>query len=344
MSDVYRVYLYPETPFGRQEGANDYLQRLRAALSGPFDVINQPTTLGLFDLARKLPHTDIVYFNWIEDVADKRHGYVQLLLLVFILLYCRLTGKQVVWFVHNVLSHYPRNRAAKRLTTALMRRFADTVLAHAPGAEAVAGDRPVAIFDHPVPEPVPMPEVEPAFDLVLWGSVSPYKGVLEFVRLHAERPELRRLKVLIAGRFASQELYEAVTAAADANVTIRNRMIPEAEMPGLLAEARYVLFAYHSPSVLGSGALSKTLSYGKTVIGPDRGAFRALAQKGLIYTYRDLTELAALPGRLQQEERQVDPETLRAYALANSWAHFGEFLHEELQRPQERGSWGFVLR
>ncbi|RYZ21252.1 MAG: hypothetical protein EOO16_13715 [Chitinophagaceae bacterium] len=339
MSDNRRIFLYPQTPFGRTEGANDYIDRVRALLNRPFRVLNQPTRLGLLDLVRRLPQTDIVYLNWIEDLADKRFGYVQLAMLLPLLLVCRLSGKRIVWFVHNGVSHSRRHWRAKRFTVSVMKKLAHTVLAHADEAAHVSGPRPVAVFDHPTPRFTPPEPAETRWDLLLWGSVSPYKGVLEFVRLHAARPELQGLKVLVAGRFSSPELYEAVKAAAHPNVTIRNEVISEDELPRLVAQSRYVLFAYLSASVLGSAALSRTLAYGKTVIGPHCGAFRALAERGLLYSFRNEEELAGLLASLQAAPRTVDPEALRRYTEEHSWDHFAAFLEAHLQAgsPQARG-------
>ena len=344
MSDKRNIYLYPQTPFGRTEGANDYIERLREVLDRPFRVINRHTRLGMFDLLRHLPQTDILYLNWIEDLADKRFGYLQLALLLPVLLLCRLSGKQIVWFVHNGISHHPKHWRAKRFTAALMHRFADTVLAHAEDASLLAGGRKVAVCDHPMPcYSEPEPE-EVRWDLLLWGSVSPYKGVLEFVRLQAAPPGLRKLKVLVAGRFASTELFEAVRAAAGPNVTLRNEVIAEQELPRLMAQSRYVLFAYQQASVLASAALCRTLGYGKTVIGPDCGAFRELAARGLLFSYRNEKELGALMTQLAVAPRFVNGAALRRYAAENGWDRFAAFLQEKLDAPAVRAPWGFVLR
>ncbi|RYY85594.1 MAG: hypothetical protein EOO15_16605 [Chitinophagaceae bacterium] len=342
MSDKLRLYLYPYTNFGRYEGANSYIDRLKETLDIPFRVINERTDRGMVHLLRSLPRTDIVYFNWIEDLADKRYGYLQILLLAVILVYCRIAGKQVVWFVHNNTSHSRTHWAGKRFTAWMMRRFANTVLAHAEEARATA-QRHVAVFDHPVADFSPVPDLAPRWDLLLWGSVSPYKGVLEFVRLHAARPELRELRVLVAGRFSSAELFEAVRAAAHPNVSIRNEIIPDADLFQLVAQSRYVLFSYVSPSVLASAALSQTVAYGKTIIGPDRGAFRSLARQGLVHTFRDEDDLCALLMRLRSEP-PVDPDALRSYAERHTWAHFGAFLQEQLHACRTRPAWRFVLR
>lgn len=339
-----RLYLYPQTPFGQAEGDNDYMRHLRAALDGPFEIVNRPTRSGLLNLLRHLPHTDIVYFNWIEDLVEKRFGYAQLCLLPLLLLWCRLGGKQVVWFVHNVVSHRPRHWRAKRFTAALMAQFADTVLAHADEAAAHADGHDVAVFDHPLPPFTPLPEAPPRWDLLLWGSVQPYKGVLEFIRLHAARPGLHNLKVLVAGRFDSPALLADVQAAAHPNVTLRNEVVPEAELSLLLRNSRYVLFAYRPGSVLASGAVSRTLAFGKTVIAPRCGAFRSLDASGLLYNYGSDDELVQLLERLQAESRRIDPERLRRYAEETGWDRFGVFLQEQLAQPAAREGWGFVLR
>ncbi|TCJ14103.1 hypothetical protein EPD60_08820 [Flaviaesturariibacter flavus] len=329
-----RIYLYPIAQCMFEPGANDYILRVRDCLSGPFEVVNGPTRLGLLDVLRKLPRTDIVYFNWIDDLADRRLGYLQLTLLPLILLWCRLRGIQTVWCVHNNTSHRRSNWWAKKVTERVMARFSDTILCHSRSAHLAPRVARMSFFDHPVSPWQPVPQAaQPGWDLLIWGAVSPYKGVAEFVRHHAADPVLRHRKVLIAGRFSSDALYREVAAAAHPNITLRNEVISEPELRVLMGQCRYVLFCYNSASVLSSGALSKTLSCGKTVIGPAIGAFEELGRRGLIYTYTSLSELGALLEQLGG--RQVDGGQLRQYTEAHSWTRFGLFLHGLLRKPEE---------
>jgi hypothetical protein len=121
-------------------------------------------------------------------------------------------------------------------------------------------------------------------------------------------------------------------------------VVPEDELPCLLAQSRYVLFAYRARSVLGSAALSRTLAFGKTVIGPDCGAFRALAARGLLYSYRNEKELIRLLSQMQVAPRAVDETALRHYTEENGWDRFAAFLQEQLEAPAIRPAWSYLLR
>jgi beta-1,4-mannosyltransferase len=333
MSFSKRIYLYPIAQCMFEPGANDYILQVRACLSGPFEVINGPTQLGLLDMLRKLPKTDIIYFNWIDDLVDRRLGYLQLSLLLAILLWCRLRGKQVVWCVHNNTSHRRSNWWGKKLTERIMARFSDTILSHSRNAELARLVKRVAFFDHPLAHwrPVAL-ALEPQWDLLIWGTISPYKGVQEFVRHHAADPLLRQRRVLVAGRFSSEALYREVAAHAHPNVTLRNEVLSEEDLEALMGQCHNVLFCYNSPSVLSSGALSKTLSFGKTIIGPAIGSFQELGARGLIHTYRSFGELGALLEQL--DGTHIDPQELRQYTEAHSWPRFGAFLQGLLKEPK----------
>jgi|GEM_PF-7056669 len=313
-------------------GANDYIQRVRDCLNGPFDVINQPTRLGLLDVLRKLPRTDTLYLNWIDDVVDRKLGYLQIVLLLFVLVCCWLTGKQVVWFIHNNTSHNPRNWKAKQVVAALMRFFADTILSHAPAEQVVKAPPGLQTFDHPVGSWNPVVRGKAQYDLLVWGTVSPYKGIIEFLRLHAAHPELRQRKVLVAGRFVRSELYEEAIAVAAPTAEIRNEAISEAELQRLMGVSRSVLFCYHSQSVLSSGALARSLSYGCQVIGPPLGCFAALADKNIIFSYRDADDLNGLLERIDSGAAVIDRCRLEQYALEQSWEAFGSFLEARIKR------------
>src|SRR4051812_35353757 len=107
------IYLYPITPHTFAEGANDYIIKKSNCLSEDFMLVNSATKAGILDIVFKLFKTDVIYFNWIEDLADKSFGYLQVVILFMVLLTCRVLNKKVIWFIHNNISHSPRNKKLK---------------------------------------------------------------------------------------------------------------------------------------------------------------------------------------------------------------------------------------
>jgi glycosyltransferase involved in cell wall biosynthesis len=212
-----------------------------------------------------------------------------------------------------------------------MKRYADVVLSHSEEAHIEGLNKPISVFHHPVEPYTPVMPVTPfSFDLLIWGTVNPYKGVDAFLQFNKDAPFLQAYKVLIAGKFASLEYYEAMLKLATPNVTIENKILSEEELAGLFSKSRYVLFTYNSESVLSSAALCKTLSYGKAIIGPAKGAFKELEAEGLVYNYTDFTDLEQLLNRLMREKSLVNEFRLQEYIRQYSWPSFAAFVANKL--------------
>ena len=96
-----RLYYYPHVA-GRQS-INPYAERQLRGLAEHFDVVNHgaPTSLGTFDIYRRLFRFDVFLCNWIENTPDKRFGRIQSLALYVFLHLKAVLGIQVVWVPHN---------------------------------------------------------------------------------------------------------------------------------------------------------------------------------------------------------------------------------------------------
>lgn len=334
-----RIYLYPITPYVYQKGANGYILNVINILNQEFTVINKSTKLGMFDLLRKLPKCDIIYFNWIADLADKKFGYLQIPVLFFILICSKILNIRIVWFIHNDVSHTRKNWFAKKLIRRMMMLFADVSFSHSNELSLIKKMPEIKVFDHPMDE-LPMIEntATPSYDVLIWGSVSPYKGISEFAEFNATTNTLASQRILIAGKFSSEELYNHIASVKKDNIQILNSVVEEDELIDLFARSRYIVFCYRSASVLSSAALCKTLSYGKTIIGPNIGAFKELGRKRLIYTYESFEELAQMLERFKASPEFVDQQLIRDYIQHTSWASFKDFLVYYLNEPNEASS------
>lgn len=325
------IYIYPITPYTFLKGSNDYILRVKEVLASDFKVVNKATKLGILDILLKLPKTNIIYFNWIADIADRRFGYLQIPVLVLILAIAKITRIKIAWFIHNDVSHFRSNWRAKRLIRRIMLLFSDVVLSHSRDFSIAPKIPHLKVFEHPVETRNTVDaNTVPEYDALVWGSVSPYKGVLELAKYNHTSDKLENLRILVAGRFNSEKFYNEVSRYKKGNIDFVNRVQEEQELEELFCRSRFVLFCYSSSSVLSSAALCKTLSFGKTIIGPHIGAFRELGKRNLIYTYRSFDDLANLMQSLKTANSQIDQQQIRDYISRTTWDDFGKFLVQHL--------------
>lgn len=325
------IYMYPMTSESFPVVGNQYIPNLVNSLKTEFTIVNKGLTkLGTVDILRNLNRSDFIYFNWIEDLPDKRMGYFQIVLLLLIVLLSKIKGTKLIWFVHDNLSHTKKNIRAKKFIASLMARYSDYIIAHT--ANTRYNTLPnFYSFDHPMDAFTKLPERPPyKYDILIWGKMLPYKGIAEFLEHRAADGNLKAGTVLIAGEFTSDAYLQRVISAADNNVIIFNRPIPEDELITLFTESKYVLFTYNSPSVLSSAALCKTLSCGKEIIGPDLGSFKEFGEKKLIYTYSSWRELGVLFGRLSKGTQKIEQQLVAHYIEDTTWPRFVDFLKRVL--------------
>ncbi|RFZ94848.1 hypothetical protein D0C36_04760 [Mucilaginibacter conchicola] len=321
------IYLYPITADNLPVNGNNYIGNLINELEKEFVVVNkQPTTLGIIDILRKIHKTDIIYFNWIEDLPDRRFALLQTFLLMVLLPLSKILNIKVLWFVHDNLSHTKRAIRHKKFIAGMMRRRADYIVAHTPNTQYNNLEKFYS-FDHPIEQFNPIaPELPYKYDLLIWGKMLEYKGIAEFVEFHSKKGTNTDLNILIAGAFPSKEYYERVNNSITPNMTISNKTIPEDELRSLFAKSKYILFTYNSPSVLSSAALCKTIGWGKEMIGPNIGSFKEFGQKGLIYTYNSLEDLEVLLSVLQGGYVEIKQAEMKVYAERTTWNLFLKFL------------------
>jgi glycosyltransferase involved in cell wall biosynthesis len=184
--------------------------------------------------------------------------------------------------VHDVVRHPgdpPMTLRQRAVRHALIRR-AGLVFVHAEALRErlIAEQRPggaVVVVPHgtEVPSTVaPLPE-QPA--LLMFGRMSHYKGLdtlLDAMPLVWE--QLPAVRLTIAGRGRA----EAHPCLADGRVLVRDRYVPDAEVPALFAGATCVVLPYREASQSGVAALAKR--HGRGLVVTDVGGLPELARDG----------------------------------------------------------------
>ena len=324
-----KIYVAPSAKRGTGY-SNRYFYRLKDALTRRFRVLeadskpclSQGTTL-FFNALR----SDVFLLSFVETIAFHKLAWLQQWFALAALRIMKIRRKKIIFIFHNPRPHKGETAISRRLTDAQL-RLADGVIAHSQEAATVARMRLAVLEDNPgkvcyIAHPVTpfVGKAEPAaasFDVLIWGEILPYKGVLEFVR----EPALAGsgLRVRIIGRCADPAYARELEASLPEGITYENRRAPFEELAILSAAARYVLFPYLPESISSSGVLMDTLALGGTPVGPAVGAFLDLEEEGLCLTYRSSDELfTILTGR-----QETDPVRRTDFIRMHSWEAFAE--------------------
>jgi glycosyltransferase involved in cell wall biosynthesis len=328
-----RIYLYPITSRGEDISANPYISNLSDAIKSLGEIINinKPSGSGIFQMLFYFPKYNILFLNWIENLPDRKGGIIQSFLLFFLISLCRLTGKKVIWVMHNKVSHSKTNYRIKRILFKYLLRKSHLILTHSTEGIRYANSllsKPGNNI-HYIPHPFARNcisttnETHPKYDFLIWGSMVPYKAVDVFLNYLQESGQQDDFRIKIIGRFSSESYLEKVRNIAGKKTEIVNRFASNKELKELISMSRFVLFTYHDNSVLSSGALMDTICYGGNVIGPSTGAFADLAEEKLIFNYKTYADI---PGFLKSNHHLKLKEVnllRKEFINLNTWDSFG---------------------
>lgn len=156
--------------------------------------------------------------------------------------------------MHNKQPHVMKHRWSKKLLIHLLLRKADLIVTHATeGIKVVQDQYPRLIaktvfLHHPTKN-----RIEESSSLTnrkptcwIWGNISRYKGVPEFVRFATQHS--LKLKTKIIGKCSSQELLEELRKESNEMISIEDRSIPFEELKQEIRRSRFVLVPY-APSL-----------------------------------------------------------------------------------------------
>jgi beta-1,4-mannosyltransferase len=328
-----RIYLYPISSEDKIKGIyNPYMDDLKKALSEHFKVVNsnKPTNKGILDFLKYLTKIDYIFLNWIEKVPEYRFGFMQTVFLFFLIPVFKVFRIKIVWTMHNKLSHSGKHMNWIKAIFRLMLRSSDVILTHsnegiAFGNEIYPGSAGrIAYFAHPVKDRRTPAKGEKKFDVLIWGTISPYKGIDLFLEYIYNNQLQNKYRILIVGS-ASGEYASRLKNYENEYIKVRNEFISDSALKELIDTSHIVLFTYSKESILSSGALMDSLGYGAKVAGPHVGAFADLAGEGIIKTFSGFDELDhVIESSLNVSDLTDGNQKLEKFLKENSWEKFAE--------------------
>ena len=324
-----RVYVSPSAT--RKSGyPSRYFLHLKRELAAWYDVLeadNRPCLMQSGTLLRASLKADAAVLSFVENIAFHKLAILQTGLALLALDIMRLRRCKIVFICHNPRPHQGENRLSRLLLGKLFKN-ADLIVAHTENTAALvrerAGEKKLLFVPHPTEAPVHAAAADP-LDVLIWGTLLPYKGVAEFLAEPAVRDS--GLKIKVVGDCPDAGLSARIRELANENIRFEQRRPEMDEVASLVAGSRFVLFPYLPGSISGSGTLVDTLRFGGNPVGPDVGAFRELAALGLCRVYHSTEELLEILHSGWQPDRAAVDE----YLSANSWPAFTRAIVERIK-------------
>lgn len=334
-----QVYVYPDRSFSLKPDTNPYIQDLVTALKaeGTEVVRSRTAWLGSIDIFFYIRSIDAVVFNWIEEVANRKMGYIQAMALLLLIPTLRALGVKIIWTVHNKTSHNPRNRHISNYFREILSRKADIIIAHSKESNEALGVSHVTYYPHPFKvdrheKPVC---AEYEYDILFWGTILPYKGIKEFLDHIKTNGELN-LRICIQGKCPDTDYLKSIKSFESHFITINNVFTSDEDLKYLFQKSRVVVFTYKSESVLSSGALIESLVNYKTVIGPNFGNFKDCEREGLAYTYSDFSDLVEKVIAIRDNSLSlISEQTIENYINNYSWSSYANYLKKQIVQREE---------
>jgi beta-1,4-mannosyltransferase len=178
----------------------------------------------------------------------------------------------------------------------------------------------VFYFPHPLKK-TDLEKTVPDTDILIWGSIAPYKGIDVFLEHLQQKNMLDKYKIVICGKILSSDYEKKLQSYQRPNIKIINKFLDFEKLKIWIGRARIVLFTYHKNSVLSSGALMDSIACKAFVLGPHTGAFKDLAEMEIIESYQNMEEI---PDTLDAMLRkgQKNRGSLDTFIRDHSWEKF----------------------
>lgn len=329
-----KAYIYPNSKWKGIE--NPYLMNFVNSFEGKIDFLNYKIKSkgGLIDIFNYIFIVDVIIFNWIEDVSSKKGGKMQWEIFKKLIYPILRTRKvKIIWVMHNNISHYETHKLTKHRIFDTFLKISDIILTHAEDGIEIIREKlgnqnsKDVYFPHPFNKRNRFVSQRKDIDILIWGSVSPYKGIHLFLDQVSKYEYLQSLNIRICGKVMDKSYEKILYNKLPNNVFFENRFVSDNEIDLYLSKSKITLFIYASESVLSSGALCDSLGYGNVIIGPSKGAFKDLNKHKLVLLFKDVEEI---PGKCKlvlenfdNTEFSSDPEN--DFIKNHSWNNFSDF-------------------
>ncbi|MEZ5082532.1 MAG: glycosyltransferase [Bacteroidales bacterium] len=337
-----KAYIYPNSSNVKEhEVYNPYIIDFINSLSPYFEFVNHknPTNggVGILDVFKYLFRVDVIFLHWIEKVPERKGGLIQTLVLFFILFASMIFRYKVVWTMHNKFTHSGEKQKLTRMIFKSLLKRSYLVLTHSSqgikfGESLVRGSsKKIVYFPHPVKDRRPSKSPQKDTDILIWGTIAPYKGIKKFLEFYTQNNLDKKYTLHIVGKATSTKYFNKIIPFQRKSIQIENDFISNEELSNLIHRSGIVLFTYSKNSILSSGVLMDSIGFGARILAPDVGAFSDLQKLDVVTTYKSFIDLPEVLDKEVSRSKIPDDTALDKFLINNSWNRYAENVIQQLK-------------
>ena len=254
------IYIYPNINIKNTIAQNPYIKNLINSLCRYNIIINKNvfSDSGILNFLRKNDY-DFLFLNWIENLPDRKFGIFQSIIFL-IYLYTKSKNIKIIWTVHNKISHTKKYFLIKKVIFKCLARKSSLIITHATdGVNYVKTFNEKAniyYFPHPTVPHNFVTFQENKFDILMWGSIAPYKKIHQFLINLYKRKLENKYRILINGKINNFRYSNYLRQFENNNISIIDDFVNEQRLDEILSVSRLTLFTYGCDSLLSSGCIN----------------------------------------------------------------------------------------
>lgn len=326
------AYLYPVTARYNSEIVNPYMDDFQKCLKSEISFLNmqKPSSTGIIDLFKYYFKVSYIFLHWPENIPDRKYGLPQSFFLLLVLVLTRFTRKKIVWTMHNRISNARTNLFLKKLLFNSLIRNSTKIITHASDGLHIVekisrkATKKVLVIPHPVkmPEDLSFTEEQSEIDILIWGTIVEYKGIDKFLEYLHESGNINKFNILMAGKVLNDNYYKKIKGLLGERTKLINNYLDKKELIQIAGKSKVILFPYSKAGVLSSGVLMDSLSWKRTILGPDIGAFKDCARQKIIFSYSDFNDLVEKVEDILTNKIKIEENLLSKFLNNNTWPNF----------------------
>ena len=242
----------------------------------------------------------IIHLNWYENII----GIIDFLKKTIKLTIFVLSGKKIIWTIHNKKPHESQYYHLQKIFTRILTYSASSIVIHSHDSRILfekfsnSVKSKIIYIPHPNYIGVYGDSINGSNDdlmdqntlkLLFFGFVRPYKN-LELL-IECVQNLGNNIELTIAGKPKDEgyaKILREISNNCD-NIKLDLQFIEDRNLIKYISSNDLVVLPYHMDSVLNSGAIFLSFSYGRSVICPAIGTINDIDNKDFIvnYSYSD---------------------------------------------------------
>jgi glycosyltransferase involved in cell wall biosynthesis/GT2 family glycosyltransferase len=318
----------------------------------------------LWNNKKEVSHLHLHWLFGVYDPDSTGLNSKKAILFLLKIILARFLGYQVLWTVHNFISHEPSHLQLERVVRRAVARLASHPIVHCNYAKDLVrnnwkiADHKISVIPHGsyvgfYPDEVTRSEAREklgiqgnSFTFLFFGMLRNYKGIRPLITAFLDvQKSYPAARLIIAGKPFSAEIKSDIEGMAQHdNISLFLQYIPDDEVQNFFNASDAVVLPYQN--ILTSGAAVLAITFAKPVIVPRKGCIPELISDDIGFLYEHERELTRT--MLDAVERRIDTEQIRALAVRTRWDNivnhyytpliFGTTLSRSLHEPAKQTS------